>query len=112
MQAVVETPIFTRQAAKLFDEEQKRQLINMLAEDPRAGVLIPGAGGVRRLRFPAAGRGKRGGARVIYYVLDEDMPIYALLVYPQAAKTDLTPEEKRAVRALAAELKSARREKR
>lgn len=112
MQTVVETPMFTRQADKLFDEEQKRQLINMLAEDPHAGIVIPGAGGVRKLRFAVAGRGKRGGARVIYYFLDEDMPVYALLVYPKAAKTDLTPEEKRAVRLLAAELKSARREER
>ena len=85
-------------------------LINLLAEDPRAGVLIPGTGGVRKLRYAAAERGKRGGARVIYYFLDEDMPVYALLVYPKAAKTDLTPADKRAVRALVAELKSARQE--
>lgn len=111
MQTVVETPMFTRQADKLFDEEEKRQLINALAEDPRAGVVIPGAGGVRKLRFAVAGRGKLGGARVIYYFLDEEMPVYALLVYPKAAKTDLTPDEKRTVRVLAAELKSARREK-
>ena len=110
MQTVIETPMFTRQADKLFDEEQKRQLINLLAEDPRAGVLIPGTGGVRKLRYAAAERGKRGGARVIYYFLDEDMPVYALLVYPKAAKTDLTPADKRAVRALVAELKSARQE--
>ena len=112
MQTVVETPMFTRQADKLFDEEQKRQLINTLAENPRAGVLIPDAGGVRKLRHAASGHGKRGGARVIYYFLDEDMPVYALLVYSKAAKTDLTAEDKRAVRALAAELRSARREKR
>lgn len=110
MQTVVETPMFTRQADKLFDEEQKRQLINLLAEDPRAGVLIPGTGGVRKLRYAATGHGKRGGARVIYYFLDEDTPVYALLVYPKAAKTDLTSEDKRAVRALAAELKRARQE--
>ena len=55
MQTVVETPMFTRQADKLFDEEQKRQLITLLAEDPRAGVLIPGTGGVRKLRYAAAG---------------------------------------------------------
>ena len=103
--------MFTRQADKLFDEEEKRQLINVLAEDPRAGVLIPGAGGVRKLRYAASGHGKRGGARVIYYFLDEDMPIYALLVYPKVTKTDLTPEEKRTVRALAAELKDARQRK-
>ena len=110
MQTVAETPMFTRQADKLFDEEEKRQLVNALAENPRAGVLIPGGGGVRKLRFAASGRGKRGGARVIYYFVDEDMPVYALLVYPKGTKTDLTPEEKRTVRALAAELRGARRQ--
>ncbi len=102
--------MFTRQADKLFDEEEKRQLVNALAENPRAGVLIPGGGGVRKLRFAASGRGKRGGARVIYYFVDEDMPVYALLVYPKGTKTDLTPEEKQTVRALAAELRGARRQ--
>ncbi len=111
MQTVAETPMFTRQSEKLFDEEEKRQLINALAEDPRAGVLIPGAGGVRKLRYASSGRGKRGGARVIYYFVDEDLPIYALLVYPKGTKTDLTPEEKRTVRALAAELRDARQPK-
>lgn len=51
-------------------EDDKRELIDFLAEDPMAGDLIPGTGGVRKLRFATSGRGKRGGARVIYYYLD------------------------------------------
>ena len=80
MQTVAETPIFSRQASKLFNEEQKRELIDFLATHPDAGDEIPGTGGVRKVRFAASGRGKRGGARVIYYYLDETIPIYALLV--------------------------------
>ncbi len=112
MQTVAETPIFSRQASKIFDEEQKRELINFLAANPEAGDEIPGTGGVRKVRFASSGRGKRGGARVIYYFLDETMPIYALLVYAKNVKTDMSPDEKRAAAALAAELKKAWRETR
>ena len=67
MQTVIETPTFTRQADKLFSEDERREPIDMLAENPLAGDEIPGTGGVRKLRFTTSGRGKRGGARVIYY---------------------------------------------
>ncbi len=109
MQTVAETPTFTRQAEKLFDEDEKRELINFLAENPLAGDEIPGTGGVRKVRFAASGRGKRGGARIIYYYLDETIPLYALLAYAKNDKADMTPDEKRIVSALAAAIKTARR---
>lgn len=112
MRTVVETPTFSRQADKLFSEDDKHELIDFLAANPLAGDEIPGTGGVRKLRFAASGRGKRGGARVIYYYLDDAMPVYALLAYAKAAKTDLTPKERRAVSAVAAALKSAWKEMR
>ena len=112
MRTVVETPVFSRQADKLFREDDKRELIDLLATSPLAGDEIPGTGGVRKLRFAASSRGKRGGARVIYYYLDDAMPVYALLAYAKAAKTDLTPKERRAVSAMAAALKAAWKERR
>ncbi|KAB2730808.1 type II toxin-antitoxin system RelE/ParE family toxin [Brucella anthropi] len=111
MQTVAETPIFTRQTEKLFGEDEKNELIDFLAENPLAGDEIPGTGGVRKVRFAASGRGKRGGARVIYYYLDETMPLYALLAYVKNAKDDMTPEEKRTVAALATALKTAWKER-
>lgn len=111
MQTVAETPIFTRQADKLFDEEEKRALIDFLAANPLSGDEIPGTGGVRKVRFAASGRGKRGGARVIYYYLDGTMPLYALLAYAKNAKDDMSPDERRTVAALAAALRTAWREK-
>jgi len=110
MHTVAETPIFSRQIDKLFSEDEKRELIDYLAENPLAGDEIPGTGGVRKVRFAASGRGKRGGARVIYYYLDETMPIYALLAYAKNAKDDMTPDEKRAVSALVVVLKVTRKE--
>lgn len=112
MRTVAETPTFTRQSEKLFNEVEKRELIDFLAVNPLAGDEIPGTGGVRKVRFAASGRGKRGGARIIYYYLDDDTPLYALLAYAKNAKTDMTPDEKKAVRSLTAALKAKRKEKR
>ena len=97
MRTVAETPTFSRQADKLFNEGERRELIDYLAEHPLAGSEIPGTGGVRKMRFGASGRRKRGGARVIYFFGGEGIPIYALLAY--------TPDERRAVAALAAAVK-------
>ena len=92
----------------MFSEDEKRELIDFLAHNPLSGDEIPGTGGVRKLRFAALGRGRRGGARVIYYYLDETMPIYALLAYAKTAKIDMTPDERRTVSKIAATLKAAR----
>jgi mRNA-degrading endonuclease RelE of RelBE toxin-antitoxin system len=109
MQTVAETPTFTKQADDLFDPEEKQELIAFLSQNPLAGDVIVGTGGVRKLRYAASGKGKRGGARVIYYYHDESIPLYALLVYPKSVKLDLTSDDKRAVSALVAALKAARR---
>jgi len=109
MQTVAETPTFLRQTEKLFSEQEKGELIDFLAANPLAGDEIPGTGGVRKVRFAASGRGKRGGARVIYYYLDETIPLYALLAYAKTSKADMTPAEKRAVSALVFAIKSTRK---
>ncbi len=100
MHTVAETPIFSRQADKLFSKDERREVIDYLAENPLAGDEIPGTGGVRKMRFRASGRGKRGGARVIYFFGGGGVPIYALLAYSKSDKTDLSPGERRTVAAL------------
>ena len=57
MQTIVETPIFTRRLNDIFDEDEKAELINHLADNPLAGVVIPGTNGVRKMRFASSGRG-------------------------------------------------------
>ena len=111
MHTVAETPTFTRQADKLFSEERRKELIDYLAENPLVGEEIPGTGGVRKLRFAASGRGKRGGARVIYFYGGEHMPVYVLLAYAKSAKTDLRSSERRAIRTVVAALKSSGKER-
>ncbi len=106
MQTVAETPTFTKQASKLFSPSEKTAIINFLAANPLAGDLIPHTGGVRKVRVPASGRGKRGGGRVIYYVFSEDAPLYALLVYPKNQRTNLSQDEAKAVSAFAQAIKA------
>lgn len=72
MQTVVETPTFSRQVEKSFSEEEERELIDLLAENPLAGDEIRGTAGVRNVRFAASGRGKRDGARVIHLLPRRD----------------------------------------
>ncbi len=111
MHTVAETPTFARQAERLFSEDERHERIDDLAENPLAGHEIPGTGGVRKLRFSALGRGKRGGARVIYFFGGEDIPIYALLAYSKSVRTDLNPSDRRAVAMIAAAIKATGKER-
>jgi hypothetical protein len=109
MQTVVETQTFLRRAEKLLSDEERKELIDYIASFPEAGDLIPDTSGVRKLRFAAKGKGKSGGAQVIYYFLDEDTPLFALLIYGKGEQDNLTPDQKRVVRAFAEAIKAARR---
>ena len=64
LQTVAETPTFSRQADKLFDQDERRELIRLLATNPMEEDEIPGTGGVRKARFAVSGRGKRGGDKI------------------------------------------------
>jgi len=69
MLTVIETPIFQKQAAKIWSESERMAFIDWIADNPLAGDVIPGADDVRKVRWAVAGKGKRGGARVIYFNL-------------------------------------------
>src|SRR5438105_3914117 len=99
---VAETPLFLRQAADVWDEAEHDAFVTYIASNPQAGEVIPETGGVRKLRWTRAGSGKRGGTRVIYFHHDAGRPLYLLIVYAKAQREDMTPDEKRAVRTLAA----------
>jgi hypothetical protein len=105
---VAETHMFRRQAEKIWNEAELAALVDHLALNPEDGDVIPGTGGIRKLRWGKAGTGKRGGVRVIYFFHHTDMPLYLLLAYAKAQATDLTPDEKRTLSALAAALKQGK----
>lgn len=104
--SVLETPIFTRRADALLTREERAMLVSLLASQPMKGDVIPGTGGVRKLRFGAGGRGKRGGFRVIYYLLSDDMPVVAIMLYGKNEQADLTPDEKQGAAAIVAAMKA------
>ncbi len=100
MHAMAETSIFPRRADALLEREDQAALINALASDPLAGSLVPGLGGIRKLRFAPSGRGKSGAFRVIYYVAAVNRPILALLIYAKNEQENITPKQRDALLAL------------
>jgi hypothetical protein len=91
---VVETPEFLSATRKLMKDEERRLLVDYLAFNPTSGDLIPGTGGVRKLRWGLEGRGKRGGARVIYFHHDAEMPLFALTAYAKNERADLSQQDR------------------
>ena len=102
---MLETSVFSRRADALLSRGERAELIDTLAREPLAGDVVPGLGGVRKLRFAPKGRGKSGAFRVIYYVLTDDLPILALLLYGKNEQGDLSSAQRKVVVALAAEMK-------
>lgn len=97
---VIETPIFTEDVKGLLSEDEYRALQNSLAENPDTGDVIQGTGGLRKVRWGAQGKGKRGGVRVIYYHLVSAYQIRLILIYQKGAKDDLSEDEKKVLREL------------
>lgn len=89
MFSFVETRLFTRLVQAYLADEQYAALQRALTLNPAAGAVIPGSGGIRKLRWAASGRGKRGGYRVIYYVCRADGVIWMLTIYPKNVMDDI-----------------------
>lgn len=98
MMTFIEFGTFTRRLLEHLDDDEYRRLQDTLLANPAAGVLIPGTGGVRKLRWPGSGRGKRGGLRVIYYIAVSASAFLMLHIYAKGEQDDLSAEAKRALR--------------
>ena len=85
MFTVATTHRFESDAARIWSEAEIAELITQVAENPHGGDLIPGTGGLRKLRWARQGTGKRGGARVITYAIDRDGKVWLLTAYAKAA---------------------------
>lgn len=81
MLSFIETPLFTRLVHDYLTDEEYAALQVQLAQDPESGDVVPGSGGVRKLRWGVAGRGKRGGVRVIYFARAAKGVIWMLTIY-------------------------------
>ena len=77
----IETSIFTKLIYKYLSEDEYLGLQIFLIRQPEAGKVVPGSGGVRKVRWAMSGKGKRGGVRVIYYFSKRESEIWMLTVY-------------------------------
>lgn len=111
MLTIAEVPEYIRRAEKLLTEEARRDIVDYLAANPKAGDLMEGTGGVRKLRWGRQGRGKSGGVRVIYYVHSELMPLYLLTLFAKNERANLTKAERNELAGLVDILVSAWLEK-
>jgi hypothetical protein len=100
---LIETPIFTRQVSTAMEDDEYRLFQLHLIQHPDAGDTIRASGGLRKIRWRLPGRGKRGGARIIYYWKKAADRLFLLFLYPKNVRTDLTPAQLRTLRELIAE---------
>jgi mRNA-degrading endonuclease RelE of RelBE toxin-antitoxin system len=99
----IETSVFTSDAQDLLSDEDYRGLQLALLLRPEQGRVIPGSGGLRKIRWKAKGKGKRGGIRVIYYWITAEDTIFMLLAYEKLAQDDLTPAQAKVLRRIVRE---------
>lgn len=93
--SVIEFAAYRRRADELLTVEEQGEVIDLIAYDPTCGDVIPGTGGLRKVRIGQGERGKRGGARVIYYFYSADFPLLLLGLYAKNEKSDLSAREKK-----------------
>ena len=94
IQTIVELSEFQKRATNLFTDEEKLSIINYLARHPMAGDILQGTGGIRKLRWSAQGRGKSGGARVVYFYHNGTTPLFLLTVFGKGEKANLSKAER------------------
>ena len=92
MMTVIETRPFINAAKSVLSDKEVEDVITMIALDPESGDVMQGTGGIRKVRVGAKGKGKSGGARVIYYYYKESMPVFA-----KGVKSNLTKAERSAL---------------
>ncbi len=110
MQTVVETPEYLRAAKKAgMTDAEREAAVSVVAANPRAGDLIEGSSGARKVRVARQGKGKSGGYRVITYYQDEGTPVFLLTVISKGQRADLTAGQKKKVKGSTAQEKRKRR---
>ena len=97
---IIETPIFTKRILEVLSDDEYRELQQVLAKNPAQGAIIPGGGGLRKIRWTAGGRGKRGGARIIYYWFVSDSTVLMLFVFKKNERSDITKAQLKVLRTI------------
>jgi hypothetical protein len=110
----IEAPAFTRYISDYFDDDEYRKLQDQLTAKPELGVVMPGTGGFRKLRWadPKRGKGRRGGLRIIYFYFAGDQQIWLMTLYGKNEASDLSSKEKSELRRMIESELRARQSKR
>jgi hypothetical protein len=93
--SVIETDSYLSKAEKIMSVAERESVISIISATPTRGDVIPGSGGLRKLRIPLQGRGKRGGGRVIYWYYNEGYPAILMWAFAKNEATDLSPTQKK-----------------
>lgn len=99
MLTIIEHPGFTKTIAEILPDSEYAEFQQYLATNPASGDVIPGLGGLRKIRWAASGRGKRGGARIVYLFIVRADTLYLFHAYTKGDIADMTPAQKRRLRA-------------
>jgi hypothetical protein len=95
----IEHPTFTKQIKELLSDVEYASFQKDLAASPESGDVVPGLGGLRKVRMAAKGKGKRGGARVVYLLIPAPEVIFFFYAYTKGNIEDLSPEQKKRLKA-------------
>jgi hypothetical protein len=101
----VESIKFTRLIMTIVSDDEYAEFQRELAASPEKGALLSGCGGVRKVRMAARGKGKSGGARILYLYLPIGRTIYLLYVYTKGDAENISAEGKKAIRRMAEQIK-------
>lgn len=90
---IIETPVFTKRVLGILTDDEYREFQLFLAANPGLGDLIPGSGGLRKIRWNIAGKGKRGGSRIIYYWTRSKDSLLMIFIFQKNEQSDLTKDQ-------------------
>jgi hypothetical protein len=91
---VWETPSYLKDTAAVFNDSERKAIVDYLSLFPRSGEILVGTGGVRKLRWAIEGKGKSGGARIIYYFHNESLPVYLLAAFGKNEQANISKSER------------------
>lgn len=110
-QVIVETTPYIKAVDTIWDRDTQIEFKNFIGLNYMQGDVIPGTGGIRKIRWQSNGHGKRGDARIIYYFYNANQPIYLLFAYPKNTRINLSEHEKKLFSSVVARLKETFRKK-
>ena len=91
---ITELPEYIKRSESLLSEKECKDVIDYLSEHPKAGDIMEGTGGIRKLRWSRGNKGKSGGVRIIDYYHDERIPLYLLTMFGKNERTNLSKSDR------------------